>query len=138
MRFQLDIVSPEGPVFRDMIDELTVPGSKGELTLLPGHRPIITVLRPGTITIGRGATKDYYAIGGGFMELHRDRITLIADAAEHASRIDIPRALAAQTQATEILARPDLPEGTEKQSALSALERAEARIHTAEKVKSEK
>jgi len=133
-RLQIEVVSPDGLILRDSIDEATLPGSRGELGILSGHRPLLTTLKPGALRLRRGNRDDFYAVSGGFAEIHEDRIVVIADAAEHAAKIDIQRAQKARERAEAELRESVRRDSADYQRAEAALQRAITRIHVAEKV----
>ncbi len=125
--YLLSIVTPEKVVFEDQVISLIAPGMIGYLEILTDHAPIITSLQPGKLTITDGnKEKLLYAVSGGFLEVSRNKATLLADAIEPASEIDIERAEQALERARKRIdsrAREiDIPR------ALAALKRAENRI----------
>ncbi len=125
-----DIVTQERLVFSEDVDMVTAPGSEGELGILPHHAPLLTALTVGELRIKRAGTEEYIAIGGGFMEVQPDKITILADTAERSAEIDASRAEAARQRAAQTLAqeRPDT-----KTHALieQSLRKAETRLKVA-------
>jgi F-type H+-transporting ATPase subunit epsilon len=97
--------------------------------ILPRHEPIVTTLRPGTLEIVRGESRDMLAIGGGFMEVRASHVVVMADVAEHAEEIDLARAEEARERAQRQL--QEAPERVDMEAALAALRRAEVRIKVA-------
>jgi len=125
--YLLSITTPEKVVFEDQISSLIAPGMAGYLEILTDHAPIITSLMPGKLTVtDNNKEKIIYAVSGGFLEVSGNRATLLADAVEVASQIDLKRAEAALERAgrrVESKAREiDIPR------AVAALRRAENRI----------
>jgi F-type H+-transporting ATPase subunit epsilon len=134
MPLNLRIITPERVVFEvDGVESVTLPGSEGELTVLPSHAPLMTELRPGALTFRQSGGEIDVALSGGFLEVRDDNVIVLADTAERSEEIDAARAEQARQQARERLATPG-GEGTiDVAAALAALQRAEARIKVAER-----
>src|SRR3990172_6486985 len=89
-KLRCEIMTPEKIVFKGDVDMIVAPGSAGELGILPLHMPIITTLTLGEISIRHNeAQTDYVAIDSGYMEAREDKVTILADAAQLASQMDI-------------------------------------------------
>lgn len=104
-KLTLEIVTPDRPVVRETVDEVQVPGSEGYLGILPGHTPLLATLKVGELWYRIGQEKHFVAIAGGFVEVLPDQVTVLAQIAERAGEIDVPRAEAAKKRAEERLAR---------------------------------
>ena len=94
--FRLSIVTPEKVFYDDDIVSLVVPGTEGYLGVLSNHAPLITALKPGRIEFRN--TKEEVSIlsvTNGFLEVSGNKASLLCDAAEYASEIDIERAKSA-------------------------------------------
>ena len=105
------VVSLEENLFEGEAGFVVANGGDGELGILPGHAPLLTILRPGPLVIksGPNAPDDQLlVVSGGFMEVLPDRVTVLADAAEHAADITAEQAEAARERAAEAL-RGDVP-----------------------------
>ncbi len=131
MPIRLDIVTIERQVFSEDVDMVVAPGTEGVLGILPHHAPLMTGLKPGELVIKRKGVPDQaIAIGGGFMEVRPDKVTILADSAEHADEIDIARAEEARQRAADLLR--EKPSDAAQFAALEvALRRAEVRIKVA-------
>ena len=104
MPLSVHIVTAEREVFtEDGVDEVVVPGIEGELTVLPEHAPLLTMIKPGVMRIVKSGEEIDMAITGGFIEVRQDRVTILADAAERAEEIDTVRAEEARRQAERAL-----------------------------------
>ncbi len=133
MPIKIDIVTAERLVYSDLVDEVVVPGSEGQLAILPRHAPLMTMLKPGEVLLKKDIDEISLAVAGGFLEVRPDRIIILADAAERAEEIDEARAEAAKKRAQERLAT-----GTtdiDRTRAEAALRRAIARLDVVEKRK---
>ena len=109
-KIQLEIVTPDKSIARADVDEVELPGSEGYLGVLPGHTPLLTMLKVGELWYRIGTEKHYLAIAFGFAEVLPDRVTILAQIAERAQDIDIERAESAKRRAEERLATavPDM------------------------------
>ena len=105
-KLALEIVTPDRALVREEVDEVQLPGSQGYLGVLPGHTPLLTMLKVGELWYRIGQEKHYLAIAGGFVEVLPDRVTVLAQIAERAQEIDVTRAETAKQRAEERLARP--------------------------------
>jgi F-type H+-transporting ATPase subunit epsilon len=126
----LEIVTPERELVREQVAEVQVPGKNGYLGILPGHAALLGLLGIGTLTYVADGKKRHMAIHHGFLEILDDHVRVLADVAEKAEEIDVERARLALGRALEADLNPAL--GADPGSALLAIERAEARIATAE------
>lgn len=128
------MVTPERKLLEEEMEQVTLPTEAGEVTILPDHIPYIASLKPGEIVAknAQGETKSF-VVSGGFVELHRNRLSVLADAAEHAEEIDLERARLAEERAREIREKKIDVSAEEHEAAVAALERAWARLHVAKK-----
>ena len=132
---RLEIITVEGTVFDDNVNMVIAPGSEGVLGILPRHTPLLTSLSYGELEIKReGQPNEFFAIGGGFMEVRPFNVTVLADAAERADEIDIERAKAAQERAETRLAEA-AQDQQDFSRAEAALQRSIARLKVAERRK---
>lgn len=132
MPLTVSIVTAEREVYAEEgVDEITVPGSEGELTVLPKHAPLLTMIKPGIMRIVKGNDETISTITGGFLEVRDDRVTILADSAERAEEIDVARAEEARIRAQRALdereSREDLA------AAAAALQRSLLRLRAAER-----
>ncbi len=134
MGVQLRVVSVERSLFEGEVDGqgrpfLVAEGIEGELGILPRHTPLLTMLRPGPLLIRNGQEETELFVGGGFLEVLPDRVTVLADVAERAEEISEEAAEEARRRAAERLAGQLTPE--EEATMVQALEVAEARLRLA-------
>ena len=92
MALQLTVVTPESKVVETEAEEVQLPGSEGYLGILPGHTPLITLLKTGVLSYRGGGRSGALAVSAGFAEIANDRVSVLADSAEEAGQIDSARA----------------------------------------------
>jgi len=126
----LEVVTPERVMLQEEANSIIVPAAEGSMGLLPNHAPIITGLTPGVLKYRQGADLHAVAIGGGFMEVSNNKVTILADTAELPGEIDVERAREAMERAQMRLKEP--PPGLDVHRAELALHRAIARLRAAE------
>jgi F-type H+-transporting ATPase subunit epsilon len=129
--FQLEIVTPEKMVVRDVAEEIQIPGKDGYLGVLPGHAPLISELAVGEITYRNGNATHSLAVAWGFAEVLPDKVTILAETAERPAEIDTSRAQAAKQRAETDLAKSATEEDFQRVTA--DLQRAETRLEVAGK-----
>jgi F-type H+-transporting ATPase subunit epsilon len=103
MPIRCEIVSQDRIVFQGDVDSVLLPGAAGEMGILPHHSPILTVLQFGVIRVRSGTEDQFFTVAGGVAEVMPDQVTVLADAAENVSEIDVQRAEAARMRAEEAL-----------------------------------
>ena len=92
MPLHLEIVTPERLAYSDEVDSVQVPGSEGELGILPHHAPLVSMLGVGELRIRKGGTEESFAIFGGFLQVRPDKVVVMAELADLASEIDLEAA----------------------------------------------
>lgn len=132
-KLQLEIVTPDRALVREEVDEVVVPGSEGELGILPGHTPLLATLKVGELWYRQGAEKHYLAVGFGFVEVLPERVTILAHVAERPQDIDTERAERAKRRAEERLASPaaDKESGVDFERARIAMMKSLIRLQVA-------
>ena len=100
-KLMLEVVTPEGLLLREEVDEVIAPGDKGYFGVLPGHTPFLATLGLGEIRYRQGAAWSHLTSFWGFCEVLPDRVNILAEVGEKAEDIDVGRAEAAKTQAME-------------------------------------
>ncbi len=134
MPLTLEIVTPERIVLTETgVESITVPGSEGELTLLPQHAALMTGLRPGPLVVRKGGVETDIALSGGFLEIMNDKVTILADTAERSDEIDAARAEEARQRAQAMLREHQADINIA--AVMASLERAQARIRVAERIR---
>lgn len=100
---QLKIISPERVLFDDQVEQVSLPTQMGEITVLPNHIPVITLLQAGEILVKQKNNNIPLVVSGGFAEVSGKKVLILADTAERVEEIDEKRAEEAQTRAQEML-----------------------------------
>ena len=131
MPLHLEIVTPEKRAFTGDVDEVIVPGSEGELGILPHHAPLISLLGQGVLRLKAGGEEQEFAIFGGFLQVRPDRVVVLAETADMAAEIDLERAERARREAEHVL-EGGFVEPADLAAARAALQRALIRIRVAE------
>lgn len=127
LTMQLDIVTAEGVTYSDQVSVVVAPGVEGELGILPNHTPLLTILQPGELRIVKDGEDDtLIALGGGFLEVMKNRVVILADTAERADDIDESRAEDAVNRAREQLDNRTADMDLER--ALASLRRSQTRL----------
>ena len=129
--FQLEIVTPEKIVVKDDAEEMQIPGKNGYLGILPGHAPLVTELAVGQITYRKDGYTHHLAVAWGFAEVLPDKVTVLAEIAERADEIDVPRAEKEKERAEQKLNSGD-PD-TDYEAAQASLRKAETRLEVVKK-----
>jgi F-type H+-transporting ATPase subunit epsilon len=131
MPLHLEIVTPERRAFVGDVDEVIVPGSEGEMGILPHHAPLISLLGQGVLRVKHGNQEEAFAIFGGFLQVRPDRVVVLAETADMGSEIDLERAERARREAEKVIEGGLEP--SDLSAARAALQRALIRIRVAER-----
>jgi len=100
---ELEIVTPEGLLLREQVDEIVAPGERGYFGVRPGHTPLLATLGLGELKYRRGGEWHRLTCFSGWCEVQPDRVSILADIGERASEIDVGRAEQALKRASERL-----------------------------------
>ncbi|THF84046.1 F0F1 ATP synthase subunit epsilon [Cohnella fermenti] len=125
---RLEIVTPERIVYEEDVNMVVAHGVAGQLGILPHHVPLITPLKIAALKVKKGNSEELIAVHGGFMEVRKDKVVVLAEAAEQVSDIDVSRANLAKERAEQRLAGKD--DHYDHKRAEMALQRAVTRIQT--------
>jgi F-type H+-transporting ATPase subunit epsilon len=129
----LEVVTPDKVLVSQEVDTVVAPGSEGEFGLLPGHVHFLSGIVPGELRFSAGNERVSLAVTNGFAEVSNDNVSVLVDAAERASDIDIDRALQASERAKKRLDKARGTEGVDIARAQAALQRSIVRISVAKK-----
>jgi F-type H+-transporting ATPase subunit epsilon len=86
--FQFELVSPEQLLMSEPVDQVVVPGSEGYFTVLKGHAPFMSTLRPGVLDVTRGSGTERIFVRGGFADVNAAGLTILAERAIPLAEVD--------------------------------------------------
>jgi F-type H+-transporting ATPase subunit epsilon len=132
MPLHLEIVTPERLAYEDDVDSVQLPGSEGELGILPHHAPLLATLGAGELRIRKGGQEEAFAVFGGFVQVRPDKVIVMAELADLSSEIDLEKAREARREAERAL-ESGFHEGADLSAARAALQQALLRIRVAER-----
>jgi F-type H+-transporting ATPase subunit epsilon len=123
MTMHCDIVSAERSIFSGLVEMVVAAGAIGDLGVTPGHAPLLTALIPGPVRLVKaGGEEEIFYVSGGFLEVQRGVVTLLADTALRADDLDEAAALQAMEEAERAIAN----QGAEFEYSAAAAQLAEA------------
>lgn len=132
--FQCRVVSAKESLFVGDIKMLIAAGRQGELGILAGHTPLITLLKPGVLrVIMEDDSEEVIYVSGGVLEVQPRSVTVLADSAEYAANLDEARIAEARRAAEQLLANQS--ESLQTTAALTALAESVAQLQTIQKYK---
>ncbi len=137
-QLKLKIITPERTVFEEMVDQVSLPTTEGEITILPGHVAIVSTLKSGDIVAKKGDEVIPMAVVGGFIELHDDVVAVLADFAEHVSELSDDAITKAKARAEELQKMKANNEVVDFEHFESELERSLTRVRIADKWRGKK
>ena len=129
-KFKLSIITPDTSFYEGEAEFLEFTSTEGQMGVYAQHIPLTTILEPCVMTIHNDGEKKKAAILGGFIEILKEKVTVLAEDAQWPGEIDLDRAEAAYERAKERLAAKQ--EGIDLKRAEASLKRAVARIETIE------
>jgi len=130
------IVTPERVVFEDDVNQVSLMTRDGEVTILPHHIPLVSIVQAGELRYKKNDEEKFIAVSGGFVEVRADNtVTVLADTAEHAHEIDITRAETAKAKAEKLMMESRNKADVDFVSIQANLEKALNRVKTANKYK---
>ena len=99
MDLQLEIITPNNVILKEVIDEVVVPTLSGEIAILANHAPLLTRVKEGELIIKKGTKTQYFAITGGFLEIQNNNVNILADYAVRAEDIEVGKVKEAEERA---------------------------------------
>jgi F-type H+-transporting ATPase subunit epsilon len=124
---KLEIVTPQGIVFSEDVQLVTLPAVEGEMGVYPGHVRLITQLVPGEIIISKDGQDRFLAVGEGLVEVAGGRVAIVTDMAIHAEKIDEAKVEEARARAAARLSEKISDE--EVATVNASLARSLAQLH---------
>jgi F-type H+-transporting ATPase subunit epsilon len=128
----LEIITPEKPIFRDQIEAVTIPGTQGSFQILKDHAPIISSFEIGIIKVKKASAETFYTTAGGTVEVSKNNVLVLADSIEKITDINVDRAEQAKKRAEERLQKKH-EEDIDEARAKAALNRALNRLNAVKK-----
>lgn len=101
--FRLRITTPERVLFEGEVSQVSLPTPQGEITVLPHHIPLVSLLAAGELRYHAKEEIHHLAVSGGFIEMRGETLTVLADTAERADEIDEVRAEEARKRAEALM-----------------------------------
>ena len=128
--FHVEIITPEKVVFQGEVDSVSLPTPQGEITILPHHIPIISIVVPGSVLIRKGSDEQLFAVSRGVIEVDGKTVRVLTETADRAAELEEEAIEKAKKAAEQLLhEKRDDVEGFAEATAL--LERELARLHVA-------
>jgi F-type H+-transporting ATPase subunit epsilon len=103
MKLALEIITPTKVVLSEEVDEVTIPTTDGEISILPNHVNLLTKIAAGEMVIRKGNKSDLFAITGGFLEILNSHVNVLADYAIHADDIEVAKVEEAKERAQKAM-----------------------------------
>lgn len=133
-KIDFKILTPEKISWQGEIDSLTVPTEEGEITVLPNHLPLVSILKTGVATIRMDGKEEYFAISSGFLQVRpNNQVIILADMADRAEELALEEVEKAKQRAQNVLAQTKYVDEKGYNLALAALERELARLRVIKK-----
>ena len=135
-RIKFKIATPEKVVYENDILQVSIPTTSGEITILPNHASLVSILQAGELKIKDKDGERFVAVSGGFLEIRpNNEVVILADNAERAEEIDIDRAEQARQRAIEQMAQAKAEENVDYAKLQAVLEREMNRVKVGRKYK---
>ncbi len=128
MPIRCEIVSQDRMVYEGDVDIVVLPGTDGEMGILPHHAPLLTTLKFGLIKVRTKSAEQVFTVAGGVAEVQPTIVTVLADAAENVHEIDVARAEAARKRAEERLSHASSEDTDTYMAIEAALRRSQLRL----------
>jgi F-type H+-transporting ATPase subunit epsilon len=135
MPIHVEVVTQERKVFEEReADIVVIPGSEGEMGVLPHHAPVLTTMGFGELVIRKAGREERFVIYGGVVDIRPNKVIVLADLAESSFELDEQKIEAARERAAEMM-QQGVPEAQNRSAALE-LRRAELALKVKLKLKS--
>jgi F-type H+-transporting ATPase subunit epsilon len=132
----LDIVTPDKAIVHEEVDEVQLPGWEGALGILPGHTPLLAMLKPGELWYRKGQERTFFVLDFGMAEVLPDKVTVLVRLADKPEEIDVDRQEADRRKAESELQHAGTLEDAER--ARIAMLTAMMKLRAAERVRMKK
>jgi len=131
-----EIVTPESILYTNEVQMVVATTAEGEIGILPLHAPIVTTLAPGEVRLRYGDNAsdwEFFSINGGYLQVHEDKVIVLADAAVPVSQIDPVRAKESAEYIKERLSELPAEAEDEREAMIRDLNWAQIQMRVAEK-----
>ncbi|HCO99285.1 MAG TPA: F0F1 ATP synthase subunit epsilon [Candidatus Moranbacteria bacterium] len=132
-KINFKIVTPERTVFEQEVDQITLPVTDGEVTIMPDHRSYIASLKAGEVMFKVDGKETLLVVSSGFVEFNNNTLVVLADTAEAAGEIDVARAEEARKRAEALKNEKVTMNEMEYARVAAAIEKEAARVRVARK-----
>ncbi len=130
-KIHLRIITPEKVVYEASADSVNLPTESGEITILPHHSALVTLAKPGVLTVISDGKEEYFSLAHGVVQVGEDNtVTILATHSEKSDAIDIARAEAAYERAKKAMEEKSMLSDVEFARFQGSLEKNLARIKT--------
>ena len=127
---KFEIVTPERVVLSKEILQIVVPTTSGEITVLPDHIALVSVLKPGVLEVRLADnSSEVISVSGGFVEVTKDKVVILADTAERAEELNEERIRAAQERAEKLKEEAKDVDDVQFAAMAAKIEKEMARLH---------
>lgn len=129
MTLHFSIITPEKTVFTGDVNSVQLPTVDGEIGVYPNHIPLVGIIKSGVAILRKEHEEDrFVALSGGYVEVQKDRVIVLADTAERAEDIDLERAEAARKRAEELMRQKVSAEDVDYVALAAQMEKELARV----------
>jgi len=142
-QLKLKIVTPERLVLEEMVDQVSLPTTEGEITVLPNHIPLVVGLKSGDVVALSGGEQIPMAVAGGFLEIKKNNegvteVAVLADFAEHVAELTDQKIEEAKRKAEELKKQMENKDHVDFEHFEAELERSLTRVKIADKWRTRK
>lgn len=128
------IATPEKVIYENDVFKISIPTTTGEITILPHHIPLVSIVQAGELKITDESGEQIIAVSSGFVEIKaNNEVVILADNAERAELIDIERAEAARKRAEEEMQKVKSQEGVDYAKLQAIIDREMNRVRIGKK-----
>ncbi len=125
----LELITPDGSLFEGDADSVSLPTPEGEITVLPHHIPLISIVSPGSILVRQGREEHFFAVSRGVVEINGKNLRILADTADRADQLQ-EEAIEKAKKEAEALVKEKRDDREGFAEATAVLDRELARLHT--------
>lgn len=136
LSLNFELVTPERVVLKEAATQITIPTEMGEITVLPNHIPLVAILKSGVLEVKRvDGSLEVISVSGGFVEVLKTKVVILADTAERAVELDESRIEEARAKAEAVRLATTTQEAVDFVAISAALEKELARARAVKRWK---